>query len=154
MNIVLKQGGPDDDPFLKELFHEVHAPEFSSLDLAPAMLAQLLDLQYRAQKHGYTSQFPAAEDSIILVEGEYAGRLLVSRGSVIHLVDIALVERHRGKGIGGTLIRSLCGEAREMNKPLSLSVRSGNPAEDLYRRLGFVRTGGDGLNFMMELQVK
>ncbi len=114
------------------------------------MLAHLLDMQYRAQKLGYAAQFPTAEDSIISIAGEHAGHLLLDRGSEIHLVDIALLERHRGKGIGATLIRTLCDEAKANNIVLTLSVRSGCRAEDFYRRLGFVRTGGDGFNSTMK----
>ncbi len=146
VNVQLQPPGPDDQCFLEQLFYVVRAPEFAPLDLPPAMLGQLLHLQFRAQTQSYAADFPHAQDSIVRVEGERAGRLLVYRaGGEIHLLDIALMERYRRCGIGARLIRGLCAEAGATCRFCSLSVRAGNPAEALYRRLGFLPAGGDGV---------
>jgi len=140
-----------DEPFLKELYFDVRKPEFLPLGLPEAALAQLLEMQYRAQKSGYAQQFPTLESSVVWVGPYRVGRMLVSAGAAaIHLVDIALLEAFRGHGIGGQLIESLTRRALEAGVPLRLSVREENRAKRLYTRLGFVPRGGNGLNIEME----
>ena len=150
MQLALTPANPSDNPFLKDLFCHVRAPEFSALQLPPTALNQLLDMQYRAQKLGYAGQFPSAEDAIVRIDGQPAGRLLIARSvTEIHIIDIALLDSYRNQGIGATLLRTLSEEARATNKTLSLSVHFANPAQRLYRRLGFTPTANDGINITM-----
>jgi GNAT superfamily N-acetyltransferase len=152
MNFILTPATSEDGPFLATLFNEVRAPEFAPLGLPAPALEQLLAMQLRAQIMGYTSQFPHAEDKIVWIGEERAGRILVDRTTdELRLVDLALLTQYRGCGIGGRLLADLRNEARAKQLPLRLSVRFGNPAERLYARLGFVRIGGDGINLDMEL---
>jgi len=150
MQLALTPSTPTDEPFLQDLFRQVRAPEFAALP-EPAR-SQILDMQYRVRKMGYAAQFPSAEDSIITVDGISAGRLLLARlATEIHVVDIALLDSYRNQGIGGTLLRNLTEEVRAGNKVLSLCVHVANPAQRLYRRLGFLPTSSDGLNITMVL---
>lgn len=57
-------------------------------------------------------------------------------------LGIAVVEGHRGRGIGRTLLRA----AAAVHPRLSLNVEDGNPARALYEAEGFVPVGrsGDG----------
>jgi GNAT superfamily N-acetyltransferase len=152
MDFSLAPASSEDEPFLAALFNDVRAVEFAPLGLPASALEQLLTMQMQAQRMGYASQFPHAEDKIIWLGQERAGRMLVDRTSAeIRLVDVALLARYRSNGVGGRLLGSLCEEARAKQLPLRLSVRFGNPAERLYERLGFMRTGGDGINIDMEL---
>jgi ribosomal protein S18 acetylase RimI-like enzyme len=66
------------------------------------------------------------------------------------LVDIALLPEHRGKGIGGGLIRELIGQCDQQKLPLRLQVLRTNPALRLYERLGFTRTAEDQIYIQME----
>jgi GNAT superfamily N-acetyltransferase len=52
-------------------------------------------------------------------------------------LGIAIVEEHRGKGIGTQLLKHLFEQARGMHAAVSLSVSKDNPALRLYRRFGF-----------------
>ena len=100
MEFSLTLASREDDPFLEELFNDVRAPEFAPLGLPASTLAQLLAMQLLAQRTGYASQFPNAEDKIIWIAGERAGRLLVDRTqSEIRLVDVALLARYRRTGV-------------------------------------------------------
>ena len=47
-------------------------------------------------------------------------------------------------------MQDLIAEAREAGKPLRLHVETFNPAQRLYERLGFTRTGEAGLYYEME----
>ncbi|HEY1743742.1 MAG TPA: GNAT family N-acetyltransferase [Granulicella sp.] len=149
----MKLATPEDQGFLSELFNEVRSVEFAPLGLPQPALAQLLGMQFRAQQSGYEAQFPQAVDRILWSGTTRIGRMLVNESADgIHLVDIALLTPYRGQGRGAELIQRLRARAMETQLPLRLSVRFGNPAERLYARQGFVRTGGDGIYITMELR--
>lgn len=59
------------------------------------------------------------------------------------LFAIIVDEKHRGKGVGAKLMRELMKLAKERFKLefLHLEVYQGNPAIELYRRLGFKQYG-------------
>jgi ribosomal protein S18 acetylase RimI-like enzyme len=80
----------------------------------------------------------------LLCDGEPAGQWRVERrGPAIVLVDIALLERFRGRGIGSACIAQLCCEAASRASEVFLSVRPENRAYGLYRRLGFEESRRD-----------
>jgi len=151
MNFQLRPANPDDQPFLARLYNEVHAPEFAPLGLPATALEQMLALQYRVYVTGCAAQFPSAIDKIIEVDGTLAGHVLVDRSETeMRIIDIALLDPYRSQGIGTHILRSFIERAAEAALPLRLSVRYGSPAERLYARMGFVRTGGDGVMIFME----
>jgi GNAT superfamily N-acetyltransferase len=153
MDTVLKLATTGDQAFLSELFSNVRSVEFAPLGLPEQALTQLLAMQFRAQQSGYAAQFPQAVDRILWSGTTRIGRLLVNESQdEVRLVDIALLAPYRGQGRGGHLIQGLCVQAIKAGLPLRLSVRFGNPAEHLYERLGFVRTGGDGVYVTMEFR--
>ena len=77
-------------------------------------------------------------------EGEAAAGFVLSRGAADEeeLLLIAVVPRHRGRGIGSALLERFITEARVRGAVrLFLEMRDGNPAESLYRRHGFASVG-------------
>jgi len=157
MDFHLQPAGDEDQSFLAGLYTDVHAPEFLATDLPAAALEPLLAMQHRAQVMGYAAQFPAAVNEIVWISDQHgderAGRLLVNTTAAeIRLVDVALLTRFRGHGVGTQLVRGVCDRARTANVPLRLSVHAGNPAQRLYERLGFILTGDDGVYRTMELR--
>jgi ribosomal protein S18 acetylase RimI-like enzyme len=67
------------------------------------------------------------------------------------LLDISLMPEHRGQGIGGELIRALIKDCGAVGAVLQLQVVNTNPAQRLYTRLGFIKTGQDQIYTQMEL---
>lgn len=58
------------------------------------------------------------------------------------LLLIAVRPQHRGQGIGKQLLREFIAKSRARGtKRIFLEMRAGNPAEHLYRGLGFVQVG-------------
>jgi GNAT superfamily N-acetyltransferase len=155
MNIVLKLATPEDQVFLADLYNDVRSVDFVSLGLPEPTLAQLLAMQFQAQQIGYATQFPHAVDQILWNGTTRIGRMLVNESeSEIWLVDIGILSAYRGQGLGGHFLQELCVRATAAQLPLRLSVRFNNPAQRLYERLGFVRTGGDGMYIAMELHAQ
>jgi ribosomal protein S18 acetylase RimI-like enzyme len=121
---------PDDDPFLLDL-------EADRWGAGPA--DPLAALQFRARQQGYRLRFPDGDDSLVVVDGEPAGRLLVApRPEAHHLVDIALLRRYRGQGIGTELVGEVQAAAAAAGLPVELTVLTGDSAVvGWYGRLGF-----------------
>ncbi len=59
---------------------------------------------------------------------------------VLNVHDLAVVEDHRGQGIGGRLLEATEAMAREMGcTRVTLEVLPDNPARKLYERQGFLK---------------
>ena len=88
---------------------------------------------------------------IIEQEGTPVGRLYVHRlHDEIRVIDIALLPEHRGRGLGGGLLRAVLEEAAAVGKSVYVSVERFNPAMRLYQRLGFVAITDEGVYRLMK----
>jgi ribosomal protein S18 acetylase RimI-like enzyme len=133
-----------DREFLLEVYADSRRDELACLGWSAEQMAQFVEMQFVIQQRGYQLQFPSAEHRILLCDGEPAGQWRVERAEqAIVLVDIALLERFRGRGIGSASIAQLCQEAASRALEVRLSVRPENRAYRLYRRLGFEETSRD-----------
>jgi GNAT superfamily N-acetyltransferase len=75
---------------------------------------------------------------IIQVDGVDIGLIKTEeRLDCIYLGDIQIQSEYRNKGIGTSLIESVIRSASIVNRPVRLRVLRGNPAKNLYLRLGF-----------------
>lgn len=137
-----RPANPADLPFLLQLrqqtFHaylaEAGLPIDADSDLARVMF-----------------KFDAAE--ILLHRGQAAGLLKISRSEPnrqdwqIHQLQIA--PALQGQGMGAALLRQLHDEAAAAGVGLALGVLKRNPAQALYRRLGFVDDGENELEYLL-----
>jgi ribosomal protein S18 acetylase RimI-like enzyme len=137
--VSLRPEREDDHDFRFRLFCDSRPPELALL-LAPAAFAQIMRLQFQAQTISYRAEFPGARFDIIELSGSPIGRIVVDRpGTMLHVVDQAIVPERRSRGIGTAIMRALMDEARAARLPLRLEVASDNdPSIHLYLRLGFV----------------
>jgi len=150
-SLTLRAATEADRPLLLALFCAIRRGEFVTLGWPPAQLDQFLTQQFSAQERHYATHYPGAEHSIILHEGNGAGRLYLHRGAdEIRLVDIGLLPELRNRGIGRQLLEWIQAQAAAAGLPLRLSVTLDNPAQRLYRRLGFVPGTDDGAYLSME----
>jgi ribosomal protein S18 acetylase RimI-like enzyme len=67
----------------------------------------------------------------------------------IRIVDISLLPEFRGQGVGTALLGAVTQEAAKEHRSVSIHVEKFNPAQRLYRRLGFVEAGGSGRYWLM-----
>ena len=130
----------DNAEFRLTLFRDSRLPEFALLQqLGAEAFEQIVRLQFQAQTTSYRASFPHARFDIIELDGAPVGRIVVNRpGTVIHIVDQAVVPALRNRGIGTAVMRALLDEAARDDLPVRLKVASSNdPSMRLYVRLGF-----------------
>lgn len=130
---------PVDIPFLLRLreqtFHAYLAEAGVAIDAETDLARVLL-------------KFDVAE--ILLHEGHPAGLLKMSRSEPdwqIHQLQIAPAQQ--GRGLGAALLCQVMSEAAAAGAGLALSVLKRNPAQRLYRRLGFVDHGENELEYLL-----
>lgn len=112
-------------------------------------------MQFNAQRQQYSSAFPAAENTIILIDDVPVGRTLIHKAAnEYRLVDIVLLPQFRSIGVGTRLIQELIRDASAANAVVRLNVRKENIALNLYRRLGFVVCEDDGIYLAMERRAR
>jgi ribosomal protein S18 acetylase RimI-like enzyme len=86
----------------------------------------------------FREYFNPDKTKIIQADGVDIGMLNVEeRSDCIYLGDIQIDSTYRNKGIGTHLIETVIKSANLVNKPVRLRVLKGNPARNLYLRLGF-----------------
>ena len=110
-------------------------------------------MQFNAQQQWYLATYSTAANQIIEKDHEPIGRMIVQRErGTCRLLDISLLPKHRRQGIGGEMIRALIKECEKSGLVLKLQVLNTNPAQRLYTRLGFIKTGEDQIYTQMELR--
>ncbi|WP_371746201.1 GNAT family N-acetyltransferase [Myxococcus sp. CA040A] len=129
---------PSDNDFLFALYVSAREGELAAWGWTPAQREAFLRMQWLARGRDWGARYPTAEDRVVLVDGQPAGRLLVVRGEKEwRLVDIALLSSHRGGGLGTQLLRELLEAAGGARVCVRLHVLHDSPARGLYSRLGF-----------------
>jgi ribosomal protein S18 acetylase RimI-like enzyme len=153
MKPQLRPSAPEDRDFLFRLYASTRADELRAFGWPAAQQEAFLRMQFNAQQQWYSATYSTAENQIIEQDHEPIGRMIVQReGGTWRLLDISLLPEHRGRGIGGELLRALIEQCRDSGAVLQLQVLNTNPAQRLYTRLGFIRTGEDQIYTQMELR--
>lgn len=128
----------DDLEFLRGLYASVRAPELAPIDWSEQRKREFTDAQFALQGSHYREHYPGAEFLVIEQAGVPIGRFYLCRfAHEIRVMDIALVEARRNAGIGTRLMRALLDVADAEARSVTLHVEPDNPAQHLYRRLGF-----------------
>ncbi|HJQ70562.1 MAG TPA: GNAT family N-acetyltransferase [Blastocatellia bacterium] len=152
MEFTLRPAGPDDEDFLYKLYATTRSREIEAMGLPPEQQELFLRMQFVAQKLSYESEFPEPRHQIILFEGRPAGRVMTKRMEKVHrYIDLAILPEYQNLGIGRRIIEDLIKESAEAGLTARLHVLKSNRARLLYERLGFVVTGEDDFNYIMEI---
>src|SRR4030095_15129659 len=119
--------------FLLTLYASTRESELAVLAWDERLQQAFINMQFGAQMQQYRMSYPNASNSIVLLDDQRVGRLIVDRGErELILVDISLIPEQRGRGIGTHLIRELLFEASSTTKSVRLHVLHTNPAKHLY----------------------
>lgn len=142
---------PDDGDFLLSVYASTRRPELAGLGWPEEQQDAFIRMQFDAQTRHYRESFPDATRSVICIDGELAGRLIIDRaGDQIIIVDIALLPEFRRKGAGGMLVRRLADQADAGHLPIRCHVRQDSTARQFWEHAGFVVRGRDGAYVAME----
>jgi ribosomal protein S18 acetylase RimI-like enzyme len=139
----------EDEPFIRRLMLDVLAEQLGAACWPECIREPILESQYRVRRQGFQKSAGEQPGTIVLVNGEPAAWYVAAEQSDgIHLINLIVQKEHRGKGIGSAVLRKLSADPR---KAVTLSVaRNNQRALDLYTRMGFRQTGGDGVHCSME----
>lgn len=148
--VALRPVEAGDAGFLRQVYAGTRARELALVNWTEDQKDAFLNMQLMAQDHHYRRQYPDADYWVVLVDGQPAGRYYVDRNQDrIVIVDISLLPRHRGQGVGTSLLEATLQDARAAGLPVVLHVEMSNPAAGLYRRLGFTMTAEHGIHHEM-----
>ena len=149
---ALRSETEDDVPFLRRLYASTREEELSQVsNWTDEQKRLFLEGQFNAQRHHYRLHIPECQWHVIECRGAPAGRLYLEvTAGRLHIVDIAFMPEHRGKGIGGAILEVLIATARSTGRVACIFVEKFNPALRLYRRLGFTEISDTGVYLEME----
>jgi GNAT superfamily N-acetyltransferase len=113
----LRHAEPGDTDFLRRLFASTRGRELEALGADSPLAASFVAMQFAARERSYHSAHPGAVCQVVEPESngrcEAIGQLWVDIGpGPISLLDISLLPRWRGMGVGSALLRGLLAEAQ------------------------------------------
>lgn len=150
--ITIRPATEADADFLYAVYYGTRRDEVAAFGWDDGQADAFLRMQYTMQTRSYQMQYPAAGNSVIILDQLPAGRMLVDRGAgQILLIDIAVLPEYRKRGMATHVIGQLQDESAAGGKPVVLMVDKGNlPALSLYRSLGFDITAETDLMYEMK----
>jgi GNAT superfamily N-acetyltransferase len=149
-SVTLRPAEESDRPFLLRVYASVREPELEAAGMPREQWPPFVEHQFEAQSRHYET-YEDTSFEVVLVDGDPVGRLIVARWpEELRVVDVALLPEHRGRGIGGALMRELIEEADERGVKASIHVERFNPARRLYDRLGFEPVSETGVYLLLE----
>ncbi|WP_158942953.1 GNAT family N-acetyltransferase [Granulicella sp. S190] len=155
-DLTLRSAVSEDEGFLLHLYLATRTTESQAWSVDAIQRDLLLQMQFRARKLTYESEYADAEDAIICLgtgpeAGTPVGRHLVARRQAEILgVDLAILPKYQGRGIGTRVLQDIQRQCAADRIPFRLQVLQTNPASRLYTRLGFKVVSQDSVYLQME----
>jgi ribosomal protein S18 acetylase RimI-like enzyme len=136
--LALRDEAEADLDFLHALYGTTRADELAQVDWPDAAKADFVAHQFTAQRSQYRQHYPQAAFLVIEQDGERIGRCYLHYARAeLRLMDVTLLPARRGQGLGTALMHRLLAWGDALGLPVTLHVEPFNPAQRLYRRLGF-----------------
>ncbi|MBE2220730.1 MAG: GNAT family N-acetyltransferase [Anaerolineae bacterium] len=104
------------------------------------------------QRDYFEAKWEPSKRNIIQIEGEDAGVLVIeNREDAYYLGLIEILPEFQGQGVGTAVIQNFIAAAQAQSLPATLHVlKSNNPAQQLYERLGFVIVADEAYRYKMK----
>ncbi len=153
--VSLRASTPADREFLKRVFVSTRFAEFAAAGWTAEQIEALLAQQFDMQDVYYRRHYPAGRFDVVMAGATPAGRLYHNwhRERGVNVIDIALLPAFRGAGIGTRLMYAVVDRAAQAGLPITLYVETNNPVQSLYRRLGFAKSGENGIYESMRREI-
>jgi ribosomal protein S18 acetylase RimI-like enzyme len=148
--LTVRPATPSDAAFEETLYRSTRA-DLLQLDAAPAMVEQLLAMQWQVHRDGLRSAFPDAHAWIVLQQTVPVAQFVVlASPSGQHLLELIVLPQVRRQGLGRQILLQLQRGAADAGQSLTLRVAHNNAAaRKLYVSLGFQsREDSAALDFM------
>ena len=151
------RGAVDADlPALRTLYASTRE-ELATLPWPAAATDAFIADQFRLQHLHYVMHYPDAHFLVLDAPDGIAGRFYHGCGTgsaadpgLDLVIDVSLMPRLRGQGIGSLLLRAAIDHAASRGRGVALHAHAHNRrARQLYERLGFVAHGDAGLHVEM-----
>lgn len=150
VRITLRPVQPEDEAMLLELYGSTRADELSRVPWSTEQKDAFVRMQFLAQNQHYAAEYPQACHDIVCLNGTSVGRLYLDRGAEkFHILDVTVLPRFRGSGVGTALLRQILSEAGQSGKPVTIFVESFNPYARLFGKLGFERVSENGFQWLL-----
>ncbi|MGA9345332.1 MAG: GNAT family N-acetyltransferase, partial [Nocardioidaceae bacterium] len=148
--ITTRPSLPADAEFMLELYAATHEEELAELGWSLTENRSFVIMQAQSEEWKLGRRYPGMDHVTIGIDGTSIGRLLVCmREEVLHVVDLSLMPRFRGQGVGTQLMREIIGEAREEGVPIKIRVLKDSRSFQFVSRLGF----DEPLDFGLHVEV-
>jgi ribosomal protein S18 acetylase RimI-like enzyme len=142
---------PTDEAFLATLYASSRMQELALVDWNEAQKTSFLNMQFAAQQKHYQAHYTDVDYSIVLWDGQACGRLYLARWpGELRVVELTVLSAYQNLGIGTQILKGVLAQAALAGKPVRIHVEQSNPAQGLYRRLGFVAVETHGVHVLME----
>jgi ribosomal protein S18 acetylase RimI-like enzyme len=144
--VDLRPATPADRELLYRVYAATRANELAAVDWPETAVDAFLRQQFDAQDQHYRLNYPGATFEVIVVDGEPAGRLYLHvKAEETRVIDIALLPRFRGHGVGSRLMEEVLAAAADRGLCVTIHVERNNPALAWYHRLGFAMAEDRGV---------
>lgn len=149
--ITFKNIEDRDQQFIEKVYRSTRENELSLTNWSEEQKYHFILIQLMAQLSHYKNSFKDATYQIILYKNQPAGRLYLWESETeIRVIDISLLPRFQGKGIGTKILKDIIKSSEAKNKMVTLHIIPGNPARKLYDKLGFIHIRDTGIHQYME----
>jgi GNAT superfamily N-acetyltransferase len=151
LGIILRTIVPEDMPFLYQVYASTREEELALTDWSDAQKQAFVAQQFDAQHRYYQEHYRHAAFQTILLDSQAIGRLYLAHATdELLVVDIALLPKHRGHGLGSAILTAILDEGQHLSLPVRIHVERFNPAMRLYMRLGFRQIADKDVYYLME----
>ena len=136
--ITTRPSVAEDSAFMLELYASTSKDVLDDLGWSIGGQRTFVIMQAQAEEWNRARLYPGMDRLTICVDEMPVGRLLVClRNNILHMVDLSLLPRFRGLGIGTQLMGEIIEEARNARVPVKVRVRKDSSGVRFVERLGF-----------------
>jgi len=130
---------------------DFHAADIEDFAFCRRLYFAQLETVTPDQESSFRERWEVTEVRIVTRDGVDVGWLQSRiQDNALFLVQLFLEPASQGQGIGTETMKRLLSEAAQAQIPMTLGVVKSNPAQRLYKRLGFEVTHEDDRKFYMK----